>query len=99
MPPIGELAEITVALVAQATLPVVPNASIQRVDGQLGVWVVDDDGNPQFTPIRTGVTDLEGRVQIIEGLNVGQRIVVYSEKVLAANSRIEIVDRIVGSSP
>ena len=41
LPPIGELAEVTVTLAAHAPMPVVPNASVQRVDGRLGVWLVD----------------------------------------------------------
>lgn len=95
LPPIGELAEVTVALAAQKPMPVVPNASLQRVDGHLGVWVVED-GGLRFAPVRTGATDLEGRVQILQGLGGGERIVAYSHKALHANSRIKIVDRIVG---
>ena len=97
LPPIGELAEVTVALAAQKSMPVVPNASVQRVDGRLGVWVVED-GSLRFAPIKTGAADLEGRVQILQGLSGGEQIVVYSYKALDANSRIKVVDRIVGKS-
>lgn len=97
-PAIGELAEVTVALAEQRPMPVVPNASVQRVDGRLGVWVVEAD-NLRFAPITTGATDLDGRVQVLKGLSVGERVVVYSRKALAANSRIKIVDRIVPASP
>jgi HlyD family secretion protein len=97
LPPIGELAEVTVALAAQKSMPVLPNASVQRVDGRLGVWVVED-GSLRFAPIKTGATDLEGRVQILQGLSGGEQVVVYSFKALDANSRIKVVDRIVGKS-
>ena len=97
LPPIGELAEVTVALAAQKSMPVVPNASVQRVDGRLGVWVVED-GSLRFAPVKTGATDLEGRVQILQGLSGGERVVVYSQKALDAHSRIKIVDRILGKS-
>lgn len=97
LPPIGELAEVTVALAAQKSMPVVPNASVQRVDGRLGVWVIED-GSLRFAPVKTGATDLEGRVQILQGLSGGERIVVYSQKALDAHSRIKIVDRILGKS-
>ena len=97
-PPIGELAEVTVALAAQKPMPVVPNASVQRVDGKLGVWEVED-GDLRFAPVKTGASDLEGRVQIVEGVRAGERIVVYSQKALAANSRIKIVDYIEGKVP
>jgi RND family efflux transporter MFP subunit len=97
LPPIGELAEVTVALAAQESMPVVPNVSVQRVDGRLGVWVIED-GRLRFAPVKPGATDLEGRVQILQGLSGGERVVVYSQKALNAHSRITIVDRILGKS-
>ena len=97
LPPIGELAEVTVALAAQKTMPVVPNASVQRVNGSLGVWLVDD-GSLRFAPVKTGSADLEGRVQILQGLSGGERVVVYSHKALDAGSRIKVVEHIMGKS-
>jgi HlyD family secretion protein len=84
-------------------MPVVPGASIQRVDGRLGVWLVDvANGNKRlrFVPVKTGATDLDGQVQIVSGLEqlkAGEKVVVYSQKALTANSRISIVERIVGT--
>lgn len=98
LPPIGELAEVTVALAPLAPAPVVPNASVQRVQGKLGVWVVEE-GRPRFAPITPGASDLDGRVRILAGLKAGERVVVYSRKALDARSRIEIVDRIPGVAP
>lgn len=97
LPSIGELAEVTVALTPQAALPVVPMASIQRVDGRLGVWLVEAD-QLRFVAVKMGASDLEGRVQIEQGLSIGQRVVVYSQKALGAHSRIKIVPQIVGQS-
>ncbi|HJW56827.1 MAG TPA: efflux RND transporter periplasmic adaptor subunit [Burkholderiaceae bacterium] len=93
LPPIGELAEITVALTPRKPMPVVPNASVQRVNGQLGVWIIDN-GDLRFVAIKTGAADLEGRVQVLEGLKGGERVVVYSQKPLDASSHIKVVDRI-----
>jgi RND family efflux transporter MFP subunit len=98
MPPIGELAEVSVALPAQAVSPVVSNASLQRVDGRLGVWVIDND-QLKFVPVKTGVSDLEGHVQILQGLSGGERVVVYSHKALKASSRIKVVGSIAGVKP
>lgn len=98
MPPIGELAEVSVALPAQTVLPVVSNASLQRVDGRLGVWVIDND-QLNFVPVKTGVSDLEGQVQIVQGLHGGERVVVYSHKALKASSRIKVVQSIAGVKP
>ncbi len=98
LPPIGELAEVTVTLAAHAAMPVVPNASIQRIDGRIGVWLVDA-GALRFAPVRIGAGDLDGRVQILEGLDGGEQVVVYSYKTLDANSRIKVVDQIVETKP
>ena len=97
LPPIGELAEVTVALAPQKSMPSVPNASVQRVDGRLGVWLVED-GSLRFAPVKTGAADLEGRVQILQGLSGGERVVVYSHKALDAGSRIKVVERIMGKA-
>ena len=98
VPPIGELAEVTVQLAPLAAAAVVPNASVQRVDGRLGVWVVEE-GRLSFTPVTLGASDLDGRVQILAGLAGGERVVVYSKKALHPTSRIKVVDRILGGRP
>ena len=98
LPPIGELAEVTVALPAQPAAPVVPDASIQRVDERIGVWLIGD-GALRFAPVRLGVSDLDGRVQVVGGVRVGERVAVYSQRPLSARTRIEVVDRLPGVSP
>lgn len=95
LPSIGELAEITVALLPRPPAPVIPNAAIQRIDGSLGVWQVMN-GDLRFTPVSLGVADLEGYVQVREGLKVGDQVVVYSAKALTSRIRIAIVDHIPG---
>ena len=98
MPPIGELAEVTVALPAHAALPVVPNASIQRLDGRLGVWLLEQQ-TLRFAPVKTGATDLQGLVQLVQGLSGGEQLVVYSRKALTANTRVTVVQQIAGVAP
>ncbi|MDD2713249.1 MAG: efflux RND transporter periplasmic adaptor subunit, partial [Simplicispira sp.] len=93
LPPLGELAEVTMALPALAALPVLPNAAVQRVNGQVGVWQYQA-GALHFAPVKLGAADLEGRVQVLDGLSAGDQVVVYSEKALGARSRIHIVERI-----
>jgi RND family efflux transporter MFP subunit len=98
LPPIGALAEVTVSLGQQPSMPVVPNASVQRVDGILGVWVVQD-GSLHFVPVKTGVADLQGHIQILDGLQGGEQVVAYSYKTLSVNSRIKVVERVMGKAP
>jgi len=96
LPAVGELAEVTVGLPALAAGPVIPNAAIQRIDGQLGVWrVIKDDLH--FTPVTLGVADLNGQVQVREGLKVGDQVVVYSAKALNPRSRIHRADQLAGA--
>jgi len=98
LPPVGELAEVTVAMSALPATPVVPNASVQRVDGRLGVWLIVED-KLRFAPINLGATDLDGRVQILDGLKADERVVVYSQRALGPRSRVKVVERLEGVSP
>ncbi|MBE0547838.1 MAG: efflux transporter periplasmic adaptor subunit, partial [Rubrivivax sp.] len=95
---IGELAEVTVSLPATAHALVVPNASLQRQRGQSGVWRVDGSAL-RFAPVRLGQAGLDGRVQVLEGLQAGDTVVVHSEKELGPDTRIKVVDRLAGTQP
>ena len=98
LPPIGELAEVTVALPALPAEMIVPNASLQRVDGRMGVWLIQDNAL-HFALVKVGATDLDGQAQILEGIKPGDRVVVYSRRALTARSRIKVVARLEGVSP
>lgn len=98
LPPIGELAEVTIHLAPLPPAPVIPNAALRRQDDRTGVWkIIDDD--LRFTPIRPGRSDLDGLVQVLDGVVEGDRIVLYSERALSARSRIHIAAHIPGVSP
>ena len=98
LPPMGELAEVTINLPALPAAATVPNASLVRVAGELGVWAIDRGSQKiRFVRVKTGATDLDGNVQIREGLNVGDRIVIYSQTPLKARSRLKIVDTLIGA--
>jgi RND family efflux transporter MFP subunit len=99
LPPIGELAEVNVDLPALPAGPVLPNAAIQRISSKsgskLGVWQVKN-GELQFTPVTLGDTDLDGRIQVREGLKAGDQVVVYSAKALNEQTRIQVVEHLSG---
>lgn len=90
LPSIGELAEVTVALPARARTPAIPNAAVHRVDGQVGVWVIRG-GDLEFVKVTIGVQNLEGWVQILDGLETGEQIILHSAKALSESSRFSIV--------
>lgn len=98
LPPVGELAEITVQLVELPAAPTIPNAAIRTVDGRRGVWKIDGT-KLAFAPLALGRSDLDGFVQVARGLADGDRFVLYSEKALTARSRIHVVDRLHGVAP
>ncbi|MDP2963466.1 MAG: efflux RND transporter periplasmic adaptor subunit [Sulfurimicrobium sp.] len=98
LPPIGELAEVTVAQPALPLAPVVPNAALKRLNGKTGVWLLENNGL-NFTQVKPGASDLDGQVQILQGLKAGDKVVVYSQREISANSRIKIVERLVATAP
>ncbi len=98
---VGELAEVELQLPETPAALLLPNASVQRLQGQTGVWRLAD-GKPQFAPVRLGASSLDGRVQVLEGLKAGDSVVVYSQKALTEGARVQVVDALVktaGSAP
>ena len=91
---LGELAEVTLQLPPTAPSLLVPNASVQRMRGQVGVWRLRD-GKPEFAPVRLGASSLDGQVQVLQGLQKGDSVVVYSQKALTAGARVQVVDTLV----
>ncbi len=94
----GELAEVTLTLPATAPAVLLPNPALQRQADLVGVWRIEG-GKATFTPVRIGLTSLDGQVQVIEGLKAGDEVVVHSEKVITASSHIKVVDQLSGSKP
>ena len=96
IPPLGELTEVTVGLPETTATKTINNASIRHQDSKIGVWQVQD-GKLTFTPVKLGAVDLNGTIQILDGLDDQAQVVLYSQQALTKNSRITIVDRIPGS--
>jgi len=88
---VGEMAEVTLKLPTTAPTLLLPNASIQRQQGQTGVWRLKDTA-PEFAPVQLGASSLDGQVQVLQGLSKNDTVVVYSEKALKAGARIQVVD-------
>jgi HlyD family secretion protein len=94
---VGELAEVELQLPETPSALLLPNASIQRLQGQTGVWRLDG-GKPVFAPVRLGASSLDGRVQVLDGLKAGDPVVVYSQKALTEGARVQVVDALVKAS-
>jgi HlyD family secretion protein len=72
----------------------VPSAAVKRD----GVWVLRD-GRARFKPVTSGVATLDGRTQIVEGLNEGDEIIVHSQQPLRDGLRVEAVAEIIWGKP
>ena len=97
LPPLGELAEVTIKLAPLSRSLAIPNAAIHRINNQVGVWKVTDQ-KLQFIEIKLGRSNLEGDVQVLDGLSENDQIVLYSEKPLNAKNRLRIVKNLAGTS-
>ena len=75
-----------------------PNAAIKRQGDKTGVWRLEG-GKLQFAPVRLGASSLDGQVQVLEGLQIGDAVVAYSEKDLTAATRIKVVETLAGRQP
>jgi HlyD family secretion protein len=95
---VGELAEVSLELPQTVSTLLIPNASVQRQQGQTGVWRMKD-GTPEFAPVKLGIQSLDGQVQVLQGLQANDTIVVYSQKALSAGAKVKVVDALVGTKP
>jgi RND family efflux transporter MFP subunit len=95
LPSLGELAEVTVELPATPPVPAIASAAIHRRGEQGGVWQIGA-GRARFVPIRLGPSDLDGWIQVEEGLREGEETILYSEKPLSEGRRVQVVERVAG---
>jgi HlyD family secretion protein len=95
---VGEMAEVTLQLPASQEGLLLPNAALQTVAGERGVWRLKD-GALRFVPLRVGAASLDGMVLVApltsEDLRDGDAAVVYSQKALKADTRITVVEQLV----
>ena len=95
---VGELVEVTITVAELANARWLPAAAVKRVDGRQGVWRLDE-GRVAFQPVTVGITTLDGRSQILDGLAADDQLVVHSAQELRPDSRVKVVTAIVRSTP
>jgi HlyD family secretion protein len=91
---IGELVEVTIRTAELSDVRSVPAAAVKRRERQDGVWRLSG-GRVAFRPVKLGITTLDGRSQIIEGLEAGDEVVVHSEQALKPEAKVRVVEAIV----
>lgn len=94
---VGEMLEARIELPPIDDSLLLPAASLQRQGGATGVWRLEG-GRLAFAPVQVGAVSLDGQLQILAGLQSGDRVVVYSQQPLSADSHIKVVDRLVKPS-
>jgi HlyD family secretion protein len=87
---IGELAEVMIDLPKIAAGLFVPSPALQRVKQQSGVWRIEA-GRARFAPVTAGVSTLDGRTQVLDGLRDGDWVITHSEQALAPDMRVRAV--------
>ncbi len=91
---IGEYAEVTIRLPDLGNARTIPSAAVKRADKQDGVWVLQSEG-VRFKPVRIGITTMDGRTQILDGLGDDDTVIVYSQQPLRPGLDVKIVPRLV----
>lgn len=87
---LGEQAEVTIKLPALQNARFLSTAAVKRINQQDGVWVLQD-GRARFKPVRTGISTLDGRTQILDGVSDSDEVVVYSQQAIKADSKLKVV--------
>ena len=91
---IGEYAEVTIKLPDLNDTHSIPSAAVKRVDKVSGVWVLHD-GLITFKPVKIGLSTMDGRTQILEGLGEGDEVIVYSQQALREGLKVKVVSALV----
>ena len=91
---VGELVEVTIRVAELPDAVFVPTAAVRRLNRQDGVWRLRD-GRVEFSPAKTSIATLDGRTQILDGLEAGTEVVVHSEQALTPDVAVRVVPGIV----
>ena len=88
---IGMLANVTILLPTIEKAQWLPAAALQNHNRHTGVWVMRD-GKAHFVIVKTGIRTLDGKIQILSGINATDKVVSYSAKTLNEGQRLEVVN-------
>lgn len=91
---LGEYAEVTIKLPVQKNARSIPTAAVKRINQQEGVWVLQS-GRAKFKPVKTGISTLSGRTQILGGLSDADQVIVYSQREITGDLKLKVVSEIV----
>jgi len=91
---IGEYAEVTFKLPDLHDTRSIPSAAVKRVDKVSGTWVLQE-GKMTFKPVKIGLSTMDGRTQILDGLAEGDEVIVYSQQAMREGLKVKVVSALV----
>jgi len=91
---LGEYAEVTIKLSEQENVRSIPTAAVKRINQQDGVWVLQNS-RARFVPVTNGISTLDGRTQILDGLSDDDEVIVYSQQAIKEDLKLKVVSEIV----
>jgi len=68
----------------------VPRSAVVDLEGKRGVFLIDDGNIARFNVVRTGLQD-PTRVEILEGLNEGQRVITTGAMALRSGDKVQVI--------
>lgn len=93
---LSEYAEVTIKLPGIENARSIPTAAVKQIRQQKGVWVLRNN-RAKFKAIKTGISTLDGRTQVLEGLSDDDEVIVYSQKEMKDDLKVKVVPAIVRS--
>lgn len=86
----GLFGRVNVHYDLRKAVPVVPREAVLTEDEQSSVFIIDEEGSAQRRPVTLGY-EQQGRVEVIQGLSAGDRVVTAGKGSLSDGARVEIV--------
>lgn len=86
---IGMLANVTIHLPVIENAQWLPAAALQSHQRQSGVWLIRDN-RAHFAMVKTGTRTLDGKIQILSGINAADEVVSYTGKPLQEGQRLKV---------
>lgn len=91
---IGEQAEVSIKLPVLEKTRSIATAAVKRINQQDGVWVLQNN-HARFRPATLGISTLDGRTQIRDGIADGDEVIVYSQQAMKEDLKLKVVAEIV----
>jgi membrane fusion protein (multidrug efflux system) len=85
----GMFASMELTLQVRDSAVVIPEPAIMSNGDNFSVFVVDENSNAQVRPIEVGIR-LAGRVEVVKGLNAGERVVVEGVQKLRPGGAVKL---------